>query len=28
VFDVQIFASEITTKCSYRVKIMYIGQEF
>jgi len=27
-FDVQIVASEITTKPSYQVEIMYTGQEF
>jgi len=27
-FDVQIVASEITTKPSYHVEIMYTGQEF
>ena len=28
VFDVQIVASEITTKPSYHVEITYTGQEF
>jgi len=27
-FDVQIVASEVTTKASYHVEITYTGQEF